>query len=311
MHIDKYSPKMKRTWDEFVLKAKNGHFFFQRDYIEYHKDRFFDYSLLFYDNKEKLIAVLPASKNDSSFVSHGGLTFGGFLVNENMTTSLMLELFFELKTYLKQQGFDDIIYKCIPYIYHRYPAEEDRYALFRHRAELVRRDVSTAIYLPARYKYQEQRRRAIKRALKNGVIMRQSNCYEQFISMLDGILCKYHQAHPVHTGVELRLLAERFPNNIKLYIAECEGKLLAGTVVFVNENIVHTQYLANSDGGRAIGALDAVVDYLISDVYKDKTYFDFGISNEKNGWYLNKGLISQKEGFGARAVVHDFYRIRL
>ena len=38
-------------------------------------------------------------------------------------------------------------------------------------------------------------------------------------------------------------------------------------------------------------------------------YFDFGISNEQGGRKLNRGLIDQKEGFGARAVVHDHYAI--
>ena len=107
------------------------------------------------------------------------------------------------------------------------------------------------------------------------------------------------------------MLAERFPDDIKLYIGERDGKMLAGTVIFENGHTVHTQYLANSDEGRQCGALDVVIDYLMREVYADKTYFDFGISNENEGRYLNEGLIAQKEGFGARAVVHDFYRIVL
>lgn len=311
MFVKQYSNTYKDLWDDFVKKAKNSHFFFLRDYMEYHKDRFIDSSLLFFDDKEKLEAVFPANQIGRSLLSHGGLTFGGLLIDERMTTTLMLKLFEELKYYAKQEGFAEIIYKCIPHIYHRYSAEEDLYALFRNKAVLIRRDVSTAIYLPNRYRYQEQRARAIKRAVKNNVTVQQSECYEQYIQMLDEILSKYHQAHPVHTGAELRLLAERFPDNIKLYTAERDGELLAGTVIFDNGQTVHTQYLANSDAGRSIGALDAVIDYLVSDVYSDRTYFDFGISNEESGWYLNEGLIRQKEGFGARAVVHDFYKIDL
>jgi hypothetical protein len=34
-------------------------------------------------------------------------------------------------------------------------------------------------------------------------------------------------------------------------------------------------------------------------------HFDFGTADECDGRYLNRGLIDQKEGFGARAVVHD------
>ncbi len=129
--------------------------------------------------------------------------------------------------------------------------------------------------------------------------------------MLSEVLKKYHDAIPVHTGAELKMLAERFPENIKLYTGEVDDKILAGAVVFENGDTVHTQYLANSDEGRNIGALDCVIDYLLRDVYADKKYFDFGISNENAGRYLNCGLIAQKEGFGARAVVHDFYELTI
>ena len=102
-----------------------------------------------------------------------------------------------------------------------------------------------------------------------------------------------------------------FPKNIKLFVAKKDNKILAGTVIFEDETIVHTQYLANSDKGRELGALDLVIDRLINEVYKNKLYFDFGISNEDNGKYLNIGLINQKESFGARAVVHDFYELKI
>jgi hypothetical protein len=52
-----------------------------------------------------------------------------------------------------------------------------------------------------------------------------------------------------------------------------------------------------------------VIDSLISKVYKDKKYLDFGMSNEHKGKYLNLGLIAQKEGFGAGSVVYDFYEL--
>ena len=46
-------------------------------------------------------------------------------------------------------------------------------------------------------------------------------------------------------------------------------------------------------------------------LYADRRYFSFGISTEQAGQYLNEGLIAQKEGFGARTVVHDFYEWNL
>ena len=115
----------------------------------------------------------------------------------------------------------------------------------------------------------------------------------------------------MHSVEEIERFTTLFPNNIKLFVAIKDSKMLGGTLVFENKTIVHTQYLANSFEGRNIGALDFVIDKLINEVYSNKRYFDFGISNEDAGRYLNTGLIAQKEGFGARAVVHDFYELEI
>ena len=298
-----------------LTAKKNSNFLFKRGYMDYHKDRFKDFSLMIYDDKDKLISILPASISDNDgkkiLVSHGGLTFGGFLTNEKMKVETMLEIFDAVKDFLRQQNFSSLIYKCIPYIYWKYPSEEDKYALFINDAKLIRRDVSTTIYLPKKYKYSKDRKYRVNQGKKNNVAVNQRDCYEGFINLENEILSKYHSTRAVHIGAELKMLAEKFPDNIKLFTGEIDSKILSGAVVFENGDTVHTQYLANSDEGRQIGALDAVIDYLLTEVYPDKKYFDFGISNENNGRYLNRGLIAQKEGFGARAVVHDFYELKI
>ena len=311
MVIVKYTVEQKNNWDEFVRNSKNGHFFFQRDYMEYHSDRFEDFSLMVFDDKDKLISVLPANIKDNILYSHQGLTFGGFLVDDKMKTETMLEIFESLKVYLKSQNIEKIIYKCIPYIYHTKPSEEDRYALFRNDAKLIRRDVTTTIDLENRIKYQEQRKRSIKKAIKNELLFQESKDFKSYWNVLEEILNNQHDAKPVHSIEEIERLANLFPDNIRLFVAIKDNKVLGGTLVFENEITIHTQYLANSFEGRNVGALDFVIDKLINEVYQDKKYFDFGISNEDAGRFLNTGLIAYKEGFGARAVVHDFYELEI
>ena len=311
MMIHIYEDVKKMEWDEFNSEAKNGHFFFYRDYIEYHNDRFHDFSLIIYNDKGNIMALLPASINGDTVISHGGLTFGGVVCDSKMTAAKMLDIFANVKQFLKNAGVRIFIYKCMPAIYNKYPSDEALYALFRNNAELYRRDVSFSIYLPDRLGYQEQRKRAIKKGYGYQYTLQESRNMGGYISLLDKILIKYHGTHPVHSADELRMLADKFPNNIKLYTAEKNGQIEAGTVLFLQAGVVHTQYLANSDTGRKTGALDCLLDWLITDVYKDKTWFDFGISCEQEGRYLNEGLAAQKEGFGARAVVHDFYKINL
>lgn len=309
MNISIYTDADKNDWDAFVRDAKNSHFFFQRDYIEYHKNRFKDFSLLIRNDKGALIAVLPANLNDGTLYSHQGLTFGGLIVLDSMRTELMLCIFDALIEFLKTHKIKRLLYKCIPYIYHKKPAEEDRYALFLNDATLVRRDVTSVVYLGEDIKYSKGRKWTINKAKKEGLTLCESSDLASFWTILEDVLESEHNVKPVHTLDEISILISRFPSNIRLFLASSDHLPVSGALVFDNGAIVHTQYLANSNKGRKIGALDLLIDYLIKDIFKSRKYFDFGTSNEAEGKHLNTGLIAQKEGFGARSVAHDFYEI--
>lgn len=308
--IKRYTAEDAATWDAFVDASKNGTFMLKRGYMDYHADRFTDHSLLFY-REEELVALLPASPHGDELWSHRGLTYGGMVVNLKMTVQLMLSLFEALKVYMCSNGITRLIYKRVPSIYYTYPSDEDLYALFRNNATLTRRDISATIYMPERIRFSERRRRGVKNAIKSGIEIKESCDYEQYVEMLSDILAKYHNAKPVHTASELKLLADRFPDNIKMYAAYQDDRMIAGVVMYVTTKVAHTQYIANSDEGRQCGALDALMDYLINECYSDKEYFDFGISNENEGRFLNEGLISQKQEFGGRAIAYDFYELKV
>lgn len=306
MDVKRYHDENKIIWDTFVENSKNGTFMLKRDYMDYHKDRFDDFSLMFYE-EDKLIAVMPASIHKSEVRSHGGLTYGGLITDKKMTTPKMLEVFDALKIFLKDQGIEKLIYKRVPCVYFRYPSDEDLYALFRNGAKLVRRDISTAIYLKDKIQFSELRRRGVKKALKNGLEVRQSFDFDGYVALLEEVLSVHHGTKPVHTGAELKLLAGHFPDVIKLFGAFRGEEMMAGVLIFDTPLTVHAQYIANSEEGRNIGALDLVMDYLINTYSEGKTYFDFGISTEEGGTVLNYGLVGQKEMFGGRGIAYDFY----
>ena len=311
MQARKYGAEDKNIWDEFVENSKNGTFMLKRAYMEYHSDRFTDFSLMFYD-EDKLVALMPASLHGDEIRSHGGLTYGGIVTNRKMTAQRMLDIFDSLKEFLAQNNIKKLIYKCIPSVYHLYPSDEDLYALFRNDAKLIRRDISTVIYLPEKIKFSELRKRGAKKAVKNGLAVKQSDDFKGYIELLTKVLEEHHGTKPVHTAQELELLASRFPDVIKLYAAfNSDNKMQAGVVIFDYKQTVHAQYIANSNEGRELGALDLLFDYLINEYSVNKKYFDFGISTEDAGRFLNNGLISQKEGFGGRGIVYDFYELEI
>jgi hypothetical protein len=307
MTIKRYENSLKNVWNDFLNNAKNYHFFFHRDYLAYHKGRFEDSSLLIYDSKNKLIALLPANIDNRILYTHQGLTYGGFIVNDNMKTEIMIDIFENVKNYLKEHNIYKVIYKTIPYIHHLKPAEENLYALFIQNATLIQRDIGAVIDLQKPIKYSNGRKWSLKKAKNEGFDIEESQDFKSFWTLLEEILKQQHDSKPIHSLDEIQHLNSLFSKNIKLFLVKKDDKLLAGGITFENPEIVHLQYVANSNEGRKIGALDFLIDHLIHESKKDKKYFDFGTSNEQNGRFLNKGLIDQKERFGARAVVNDRY----
>lgn len=307
IEVKRYKTKEKGLWDNFVKNSKNGVFFFLRDYMEYHSDRFQDHSLIFLKNS-KPVALMPANMEGDVLFSHAGLTFGGIITNRRMKTSLMLKIFDSLKEYLKEMGLKKLFYKAIPHIYHSYPSEEDLYALFINRAALVKREVSSTIELAHKIPYSRNIKRNIKKI--GDLSVERSYDFSTFMVLKEEQLLKKYGLKPTHTAGEMEYLAGKFPENIKLFAAEQDGTMVGGVVVYENENVIHAQYQEANEQGMDLHVPSLLFDRLINH-YSQKKYFDFGISTENNGFYLNQGLIGFKEKFGARSTVYDSYELNL
>jgi hypothetical protein len=303
-----YTPDDAPAWDALVERSRTRHFFFKRGYMEYHRDRFQDASLVILDD-ERIVAALPASRDGDKVVSHGGLTFGGLVSDPSLTTRRTLVALGEVRDHLGSHGVRELVYKPVPHIYHVVPNEEDLYALYVLGARLVRRDVSAAIRPDAAPTPTKGRRASIAKARKAGIDIVESSDFHAFMELASEALVRRHGLQPVHTGPEMELLAGRFPGHITLHIARRDGELLAGVLVYETETVAHTQYIAATPEGRDVHAPDAVLDHLIHDRYRTKRFFDFGISTEQDGRWLNEGLARNKESFGARAVVYDWYAL--
>ncbi len=307
VEVRRYSQGCKEEWDNFNNHSKYQMFMFNRDYMDYHNDRFVDHSLIFYDEKGKVIALMPCSEHGEELKSHGGLTYGGFITDENMRQNLMMECFEAMKLYCKNNGIRQIEYKAIPHIYHLQPAEEDIYALCYFGASITKIEASTVINLTNPIKMSKLRRRQIKKSSKEGVLIDiddSKEAYDEFMKLQDDVLLERHNVHAVHTAKEMYMLHECFSENIHLYTAKKYGQIIGGAILYIYKNVIHTQYLCASNEARINGALDAVVDRIIDDNSHSKLWLDFGISTEQGGHSLNEGLINQKEGFGGRTEVY-------
>lgn len=309
--VTPYDPSFAEPWNRLVGAARNGHFLFDRRFMEYHADRFCDASLLFFE-KERLLGVLPANRQDDTVCSHQGLTFGGVVAGDKLTASRMLAVFDALRQYLIEIGVRSLIYKVVPYIYHIRPAQEDLYALFRHGGKLIRRDISTTIDYSCPGISVHSRRKAGRAPERAGLSFGESGRWEEYWALLTLALKTRHGLRPVHSLPEICLLRDRFPQVIRLFTASSPtGAVVAGAVVFETHTVAHIQYGTVSEEGRAVRALDGLYAYLIDYYRASKRWFDFGISSESEGRVLNEGLAKQKEEFGASSVVYDTYRLSI
>jgi hypothetical protein len=293
------------TWDALVARSRNGNLLHRRGYMDYHADRFVDRSLVVERNGEP-VAVLPANIEGAQVTSHGGLTYAGLITTHALRAGSTLAVFEQIGHHYRALGVERVLYKAVPHVFHAYPAEEDLYALHRLGARLKRRDMSSVIPLQEAFQFTPGRRRAVEKARKEGIRLQTGTDSAAFHALLTDVLRK-HDVVPVHSLAELRLLQARFPQQIVLHEARRGDALLAGVLAYDFGTVVHTQYLAVSEEGRRLDALSLLLAELIGGTYATRRYFSFGISTSQGGRVLNDGLVTQKEYFGARAVVHDFY----
>lgn len=305
--IVRYTSNKADEWNAFVAQSKNGTFLFDRHYMDYHSDRFEDYSLMFY-LRGRLYALLPANKKEDRLQSHMGLTYGGLVMDAKTTAALTVSLFNELNDFLRQHGFSKVLYKCVPWIYHQMASEEDLYAMSRTcNARLVSRDLGTVIIQRNTIRWERVRRRALKRAEEAGLVVEKSEDFAGFWRVLEKNLETKYSSKPVHTLQEMELLHSRFPDNIVLYVSKKGDEIFAGIVIYVSSQVVRAQYSSATPLGKQLGAIDVIYDRIINHDYSGFPYFEFGTSAAGHTNAINESLVFQKEGFGGRCICFDQY----
>lgn len=312
--IKPYSPDDSAVWDSFCHQAVNATLLHSRRFLSYHGDRFEDLSVLLYDG-DRLCAILPAARapdDARQVVSHPGATYGGFVHSGHLAGERAIDAFRAVGAHYRSLGCERLLYKPLPHIYARSPAEDDLYALFRVGASRSRCDLSSSIDLSCRRPVSSRRKRSLKKARRVVTVSADIAHLDAYWDVLEENLARKYETRPVHSRAEIRELVGRFPAEIKLRTAHLYDTVVAGTLLFVSQQVWHAQYIASSEGGYAVSALDAVFDTSIEDASAaDARYFDFGSSNEGLGRVLNTGLYQFKTEFGGGGVAYEFYMVKL
>ena len=306
LEIRRYTPDKQQEWNDFVRHSRNGTFLLDRNYMDYHADRFTDHSLMVY-RRDKLYALLPGNIAGDVFYSHQGLTYGGLIMGDKTVAADVVQIFRLLNDLLRKDGIRKVVYKPTPWIYHRQPSEEDLYAVVEVCGASMSRGLSSTISREHLNKWYRIRECGVKHAKQLGLTVEETEDYRPFWQILTNNLGERYGLNPVHTVEEIEMLHHRMPDHIRLMVVKEGEETVGGTVLYISDRVVHSHYIAASPKGKQQHALDLLFDVVIRQALASHPYFDFGISTEKHGTYLNENLIYQKEGFGGRGICYDWY----
>jgi len=322
LKIKQYDKGYRERWDNFVMKhSVNGTFLQARVFLEYHKDRFEDASVIIYKGNDTIVAVIPActlvENKKKIYSAHQGSTFGGIVMAESFyNIEHMDEVMKVLEEYLRQGKYNEICLKCTGDIFTRHNNNLLYYFLYQ-RGFTSYDEMSSYIDF-SQYKddissnFTSGRRRDYKYSLKNDLVFRPLETIteiESFYRILCENLHKFH-AVPVHSLDEITDFKEsRLKDIVEFYGVFFEERMIAGSMVFLFDNLVfHTQYLAADQSCLKMYPMN-FMNYNLIKTARDKAfqYFSFGTSTLEHGRVLNKALAEFKEGFGTQYGLNRTY----
>ncbi|WP_271810435.1 GNAT family N-acetyltransferase [Clostridium beijerinckii] len=321
LSVEKFNNDNEQEWDKFIENnSVNGTFLQSRNFLNYHKDRFKDHSLII-KKGTSIIALIPACEivedQKKVFYSHKGSTFGGVVINKNFNNINHIDdLFKVLDNYLIQNSFDGIVLKSTSEIFCSGNTSLLDYFYFKYNYENYT-ELSLYIdfdnYSPViENNFSASKRRDLKYSLKYNLEFRTLETDDEvddFYSLLLKSLEK-HNTKPVHSLEELLDFKNtRFKDIVKFYGVYYKNNLIAGSMVFnFSNNVFHTQYLASDSLYSSYYPMNFLNYNLINQAYLNKfKFFSFGISTEDKGKFLNASLAQFKEGFGTVGAINRTY----
>ncbi len=318
MEVTRYEKKYLDEWETFVEQSNNGTLFHTRKFLAYHPpDRFKDHSLIFRQDKKiaGLINAVDVQRDSKRcFISHQGASFGGFIYKDSLSLKQAFDLSEALVSHCKENGFEKIIITHSPFVYQKRYNNYIDFAFMQNGFNYLKREVSSVVVLDVKEDdvltlFKPEARTSVRRAQKLGVEVRESDDYVSYYEILKKNLALRHNVNPAHTLEEIIKLKKLFPDEIKLFGAFVENKMIAGVINFYcNEKAVLVFYISNNMEFQQYRAVNLLFYTIIKEaVHLGLSYLDFGLFtvNMEPNW----GLGRFKENFGARGILRDtFYK---
>lgn len=316
--VNRYEDAFQSSWDEFVRSARNGTLYHTRRFLQYHPPQRFADCSVFFVKRGRWIGALPATLETESsgrwLSAHPGASYGGLVIAKAAGLRDVYVMLSKLVDHAREQGLRGIkMLRVTPHCYQQPQVAELEFALTRWGFELEHRELSSAIDLTccANAGLAAPTARSIRKAQREGVVVKESTEFSRFWVILNETLSRRHGARPTHSVAEIELLRSLLPDQVRLFAAHWGGRLIAGAVVFAcNERCYYTMYVVQDFAYKHLRPMNLLFFKLIEwGIAEGFRYMDLGVSTERLGRLVNWDLFRFKEGFGAHGVLRDSYRL--
>lgn len=314
--IAPFSQNNAVKWDDYVWQSNNGTIFHTRKFLNYHPEGRFEDASLIFKKGEKWLALLPAARSEEDgqnvLISRSGASFGGPVFNYSISLKDAFCFVESLIAYARANSYNKIILTLPPKIYHSRPSDYFDFAFLESGFTYLKREVSSVIPLDFAEEdtlliFSPESRRAVRKAVRSGVVVRETDDIETFYAILKKNLKLRHNVQPTHTLEELIRLQQIFPERIKLFSSFLGDEMIAGVVIFVcNDKVALAFYISHREEMQKYRAVNLLFYDVIRWAIREHIKFlDFGIFtvNMKPNW----GLARFKESFGAQGVFRDTF----
>jgi len=297
--IVKYTSEYKDQWNAVIKQSMNGCFLHERDFMEYHSDRFEDHSLLFFED-EVLTACFPAHVSNNVLYSHRGLTYAGLIAIAK--TESYSEYLQTLISYCNKENFYSLEIK-LPPKFHDPTFDVHFKELKNSGLEKTSESVDLFVDLTKEWLPSSKKTAGYRNGKFEGLELIKNDDLEIFWKdLLVPQLSQRHDAKPVHTLEEIQLLKSRFPDQILQYTVAMEGNKVAGITLFDFSSVLKIQYAAANATGFDNNAMDFLYLEIIKEARDSKKQFvDLGTVNNTDT-SINEGLLRFKKQLGGQVT---------
>jgi hypothetical protein len=298
IQVQQYLLENAAEWNAFVKQSVNGSFLLDRNFMDYHQERFEDHSLMMYLDGQ-LMCCIPAHVKDGVFYSHRGLSYAGLMVSAAAVTNID-KIVDALLEYVKGLAFAKAELQLPPISYQF--LNKEIAAVLEHKGFTPNRKLhNQSVALDQEIQVSPKKSTGYRNGKFEGLRMETTNDFRSFWEeVLTPQLAERYHSKPIHSLAEIELLASRFQKNIIQYNVYREDALLAGITFFIKGNIVKSQYTASSPEGLKTDAVAYIYMEAMKE-FKEKgcSLMDYGTVNEKDG-SVNKGLQRFKKEMGCQ-----------